>query len=582
MTAETSLGTKTSVPVDYGAEAFVEMLNANGVEYVFINSGSDTVAIQEAMAKFVSLGRRVPRAIVCPDEATAVAAAHGHFMISRKPQVVLVHVDAGTLQFGGNIHNAQRGRAGMILCAGRAPMTFDGEMAGTRDLWIHWTQEQRDQAGILRNFTKWDYEVRRTDSIQHVLQRGFQLASSEPPAPIYITLPREVLMERVSEVKVPDVNRHGPVTTPQADFAAINRAAELLAKARSPLILTAQSGRNQSSVSAIIELSELIAAPVVSQQVYMNFPTTHPMWAGVNPQPYLSDADVLLVIDQDVPYIPIHGRPRQDAQIIHIDIDPVKPTIPLWVFPADLLIHADSAKALPALVDSVSSVLTEAHRARIDERFGVIKAHAQNLKAEAVQLALSHSTRQPITPEWLSYCINQVIDEDTIFLDECVSNSVGLTTYLQRSVPGTFYKSGGSSLGWGLGAALGAKLAQPDKTVVTAVGDGTFIYGCPTSSLWAADVHGAPFLTVIYNNQVHYASKSTLIKGYPDSYASKTNNWVGLELSPSVDFAMLAQACRCYGEMVEQPGEVKPALERALEQVKAGRPAVLDVRIERP
>ena len=582
MTHQDSPATEVIVPAESGAEAFVEMLNANGVDYLFINSGTDIFPIQEAMAKFEATGRRTPRAILCPDEATAIAAAHGHFMISRRPQVVLVHVDAGTMQLGGGMHNAQRGRAGMVLCAGRAPMTFEGELEGTRSMSIHWIQEQLDQAGMLRNFTKWDYELRRTENIQHVMQRAFQLASSEPCGPVYLTLPREILMERMSHVRVLPVERHGAVTTPQADPAGLAAAAGTLVQAQSPLIITGQSGRNQATVASMTELAELIAAPVVTEPTHMNFPGTHPMWAGVSAHPYLESADVILAVDQDVPYIPAESRPRPDARIIHIDIDPVKPTIPLWVFPTDLLLHADSAKAVPALVEAVKERLGEPDRARIEERFQVIKDRRERQQQEAVQLALEHSTRTTVTPEWLSYCIGQVLDEDAIVLDECVTNSPAVANYVPRSQPGTYYKSGGSSLGWGLGAALGAKLACPDRMVVATVGDGSFIYGCPTSTLWAADVHGAPFLTVIYNNQLHHATKRSLRAAYPDGYASRTDSWIGMELGPSVDFAMLARSCRAYGETVRDPDQVSPALERAVDQVKGGTAAVLDVRIERP
>ena len=121
-----------------------------------------------------------------------------------------------------------------------------------------------------------------------------------------------------------------------------------------------------------------------------------------------------------------------------------------------------------------------------------------------------------------------------------------------------------------------------EKTVIATLGDGSFIYGCPTSTLWAADAYGAPFLCVIYNNQLHRATKLHLKDAYPDSYSARTDNWVGMDMAPSVDFSMVAQSCRAYGEVVEDPGQVKPALERALEQVNGGRMTVLDVRIECP
>ena len=183
-----------------------------------------------------------------------------------------------------------------------------------------------------------------------------------------------------------------------------------------------------------------------------------------------------------MPYIPAHGKPRPDARIIQIDIDPVKESIPLWVFPTDEMIHADSSKAVPALVKAIDALLTPADRARVDERYQLIKDRHERKRQQARELALSHAQRGSITPQWLSFCIGEAIDEHTILLDECVTNSGNVDTYIPRERPGTLYRSGGSSLGWALGAAMGTKLAQPESTVVTVVGDGSFIYGHPTST----------------------------------------------------------------------------------------------------
>lgn len=578
----TSDNSESRVNVETGGEAFVEMMNSNGVDYLFINSGTDTFPIQEGIAKLRDQGRPTPEVILCPDEGTAIAAAHGYFNVTRKPQVVLVHVDAGTMQLGGGMHNAQRGRAGIVLCAGRAPMTFEGEMTGGKDMNIHWIQEQRDQAGALRNFTKWEYELRRTENIQHIMQRAFQIAGSEPTGTVYVTLPREVLMERMDGMPAISANRHSAPTTPQADPQSLEDAARALVNARHPLIITAYSGRNQPTIEAMVELADAIGAPVASDPVHLSFPSNHPMYAGRSGQSYIQDADVILVVDQDIPYIPAHGKPNPDARIIHIDIDPVKESIPLWVFPTDDMIHADSSKAIPALVEAINGLMTPADKARVDERYQLIKDRHEKKRQDARELALSHAQRAPITPQWLSYCIGEAIDEDTILIDECVTNGGNVDTYIPRDKPGTLYRSGGSSLGWGLGGAMGTKLARPDSTVVAVVGDGSFIYGHPTSTLWAADVHNAPFLTVIYNNEVHNAAKQSLIRAYPDGVSVRQNNFVGVDLGPSVDYAMLARSCRAYGELVEDPSEVLPAMKRALEQVRGGKSAVLDVRLERP
>jgi len=570
------------VPVDLGAEAFVELLNAHEVDCIFLNSGTDTFPVQEAISKFSAQGRRTPRIIVCPDELVAISAAHGHYLVSGQPQVVLVHVDAGTMQLGGGLHNAQRGRIGVILCAGRAPLTLEGELPGSRNIWIHWIQEQIDQAASVRGFCKWDYELRRNESIHHVVDRAFQVASSQPAGPVYLSLPRELLMEDVEGVRIsPSKGNDAPVT-PVADPAALRVVAQQLAKAKNPLIITGHSGKSEAAVAGLTEVAELVGAPVVSSSSRMNLPTNHPLWAGISPSPYLSDADVILIIDCDVPYIPVEAKPAPEAKIYWIDMDPVKDSIPLFTFPADSRILADTEKALPALAELLKEAITSEDKEKIQKRSQAISLRHQERRENGRKAALALANQKPIATDWLTHCINQAIGQDTLVLDETVTNAPSVANALERTQPGSIFTSGGSSLGWGLGAGLGSKLAAPDREVVVLVGDGAFIYGCPTASLWAALAHGAPFLTVVFNNQMHHATKRSWLGAYPQGYGQSTGEFVGVDLTPSPDYSLLAKACQAYGELVEEPGEIPAALQRGLEAVKSGQAAVLDVRIQRP
>jgi acetolactate synthase-1/2/3 large subunit len=157
-----------------------------------------------------------------------------------------------------------------------------------------------------------------------------------------------------------------------------------------------------------------------------------------------------------------------------------------------------------------------------------------------------------------------------------------VTEYIQRSQVGTFFQHGGSGLGWSVGAALGAKLAAPDRLVVNLTGDGSFIYSAPLAALWAADVYRAPFLTVIFNNTMYNAPKRALMQGYKESYSARYNRWIGIDIVPSPNYRMVAESCRAYGETVSDPAEVTPAIGRALKAISNGQAAVLDVMIERP
>ncbi len=570
------------IPVDEGSEAFVELLNANEVDYIFLNPGTDTTPIQEALSKYQAQGKRAPQVITSLHEHQAMAAAHGHFVVSGKPQVVMVHVDCGTQNVGGALHQAWRGQAGVIFCAGRTPVTFDGEVRGGRNTPVHWIQETFDQASNVRGYVKWDYEIRRPDMISHALQRSFQIANSEPHGPIYLTMSREVLMEKTEKVKLLPKGQYRPAASPQADPFMLTEAAKLLIRADNPVILVALSGRHKEAVQPLVQLAELLAIPVVENRSRVNFPSQHPLHLGYYANPYLEKADVVLIIDNDVPYVISDVKLRPEVKIIQLDIDPIKETIPMWGFPVDLPIKADSSLALPALGQELAGLISAADKVKIETRRANLQAEHEAQRSRWKQIALDKSGQKPIAAEWLSYLVGQVISDDMIVTSEVVSDSVLVNQYLERNKPGTFFRSYGSSLGWGLAAGLGAKLAAPEETVVCLTSDGSFNYAHPIACLWAADVYKAPFLTVIFNNQCYYATKSAFKKTYADGFSLKTGEMIGTDIYPPPNYELVAKACRAYAETVENPSEILPALKRALEEVRSGRPAVLDVIIACP
>ena len=569
-----------AIPVANAAEAFVEMLVHNGVEYLFINSGTDTFPVQEAIARMMEQERPTPKLILCIDEVTAMFAAQGYFQVTGRPQVVLVHVDAGTAQIGGAYHDVQRDRSGVIVCAGRAPITIGGVRPGSKDMVIHWGQEQLDQHGIVRTFVKWDYELRTVDSINWVVQKAFQVASSEPAGPVYLTLPRELLMTEMDELQLPPAARHAKPVAPAPDPDAIATLAEWLVDAERPLIIAGTPGRHPEAVATLTELAETLGAPVAGAvHTRLNLPTRHYLNAMTCGAPAVSEADVILVLDHDVPWVPDEQTLEPGARVGWIDIDPSKDTIPLWTFPADLLIHAASRKALPALLDAVRERLTAAARERAAARNERYRANTERRRAEIAHRVEALADKRPIDPLYVAACLEQALDDETIVVNEGMSGGAPFNVYTDRRVPGSVFGSGGSSLGYGLGASVGVKLAAPDKTVVCLEGDGAFIFARPTSAFWAAEKYNLPFLTVIYNNSSHYATRNSWNKWYPDGAGPRNDNYVAVDIDPSPDYDVLVQACRGYGERVDDPAEVLPALRRALARVQQGQAAVLDVRI---
>ena len=566
-------------PPAEAAEAYVRALVAQGVTCLFMNPGTDTIPIQEALSKLEQLGEPVPRTILCLFELVALAAAHGYYAATGEAQAVLVHVDVGTQNLGGMVHNAQRGRAAVLISAGRTPYTTDATQRGTRDTYIHWLQEQFDQHGIVRNYVKWDYELRRADQMGEVIGRAFQIAASDPPGPAYLTLAREVLMTPADNIAIPTREQTRPARLGAGDPDALSDVAARLVRSERPLVLPSTTGRTRRGFDALVRLAELLALPVVERRERTNFPSSHPLHQGYQPGPYVAAADVILVLDQDVPYIPTQVVPKASATIVQIDVDPVKERIPLWSFPVTMPIRADSSRALELIADYAADLLTAADRTRIEARRKDLTVRHHDRIASREAAALKVRGAAPIAAEWLGYCLGQLKREapECIFVDESLTSTPALWNYVDTDEPESIYGSGGSSLGWGLGAALGIKLARPDRPVVLSTGDGSFVFGEPLAALWASQINKAPILAVIFNNSCYNANKSPLVSAYPQGYSVTGKQFVGTDLLPAPRYDLLAPVVGAVGERVEDPNEVLPALRRGLEHVRAGRSVILDV-----
>lgn len=584
MRNELNGGDATRTEVVEAAETYVGALLAHGVEYLFLNPGTDTLPIQEALSKLEQRGAPVPRTVLCLFETVALAAAHGYYAATGRPQAVLVHVDVGTQNLGGMLHNAQRGRAAVLIAAGRSPYTTDPQQRGTRDTHIHWLQEQFDQHGIVRNFVKWDYELRRPDQMEEAIARAMQIASSDPPGPVYLTLPREVLMAPASGGARLTPAEAPPARIGAGDPDALREVAGLLVRSERPLVLTCTTGRTRAGFEGLRRLAELLALPVVERPDRTNFPTTHGLHQGFDPSPLLASADVVLVLDSDVPYIPTQVRPAAEATVIQIDLDPVKDRIPLWSFPLSRAIRADTGRALDLLADHAGERLTDRDRQRIERRRTALAAQHDERRAAWKADAERVRDARPIAREWLGACIGQLHREhpECLLVDESLTSSRALWRALDVEAPATMFGSGGSGLGWGIGGAVGIKLAQPDRPVLLLVGDGSFVFGEPLAALTAARAAGAPILVVVFNNGCYNATKEPLKGHYPEGYSVRGNRFVAVDLTPAPRYDLLGPVVGAAGERVEDPRELLPALRRGLDCVRGGQSMILDIILSRP
>src|SRR5271157_2233528 len=282
-------------PTRIAAEDYLETLASHGIEYLFVNPGTDFAPIVEAFSRAARGNRAVPTPMVVPHENAAVGMAHGVTMITGRPQAVMVHTNVGTANGINMLIDASRDRIPMLFTSGRTPLTESGP-SGTRSAYIHSAQEMFDQAGMLREIVKWDYELRRGDQVADAVDRAMTLATASPAGPVYLSLPREVLGEPAAGLDAaPRARPHAPYPSP----ADIERLADWIAEARAPLIITSSAGRHPEDSVALARLAERFALPVVgSSPRHFVLPSSHPMYMGTTVGGLLPDADLVIALDQ--------------------------------------------------------------------------------------------------------------------------------------------------------------------------------------------------------------------------------------------------------------------------------------------
>ncbi len=476
----------------------------------------------------------------------------------------MLHVNVGTANAICGLINAYRMNIPLLLLAGRTPLTEHGSVAqGTRSRHIHWAQEMFDQAGMLRELVKWDYELRVADEAEVVVDRAISLARSAPEGPVYLTIPREVLAAPAAPSTAPP--RAAPSGVRHPDPEAVRRAAELLAGAENPLIVTSDVGRSPDAARLLADLANAQAIPVVTHVPrYLCLADDHPMHLDYEPSPHVGGADVILVLDCDVPWIPATDPVRADTAVIHLAEDPLYTRYPVRGFPSELSIAADPAAALAALAEAMAGADADrvaARRATVAAARGEVRERWRGAQARA-------RGASPIQPAWLSACVGEVVAGDAILINE-----MGIAPqHAAITRPGGYFgapPSGG--LGWGLGAALGAKLAAPEKLVVAAIGDGSYFFGNPLAAHYCSRAYDLPILFIIANNAGWGAVRRATRDMYPDGKAAASNEIPLSRIDPAPDYQGVIETCGGHGERVTDPAALPEALARARDIVVGER-----------
>jgi acetolactate synthase-1/2/3 large subunit len=555
------------------ASHLMRAARACGAEIIFTNLGSDHPAFIQAFAELEGCADS-PAVICCPHEMTALSAAHGHAMLSRRAQLVLVHVDVGTQNLGSSVHNAARGRVPAVIIAGLSPVTLDGDKPGTRTEYIHFTQDTSAQTDIVRPYMKWMYELRAATAVDDVVARAFQIAHSEPQGPVYLTGGREIWEEAVHDLPVTAANSP-PATLGGLPPEGLDRVWAALRSARRPLCITSHLGRQEEAVPRLVALSERIGLPVqeVSPQA-MNFPGDHPHHAGYERNRHVAQADCIIVLDCDVPWMPQQVRPAPGTPVFVIDLDPLKEDLGLWRFPTAASYRADAVHVLDQLNARAGAEAVDlpAERREWLRAVRAVRPPATVRSGETITV--------PMVGDALVALIDAHAADEAIVLMECPTSAPALLPRLRMRRPGSFHASGGSGLGWGINAAIGAKLARPQSTVISLVGDGSYLFGVPSSTYWVSRAYDAPTLTVIFNNGGWNAPKRSNDLVHADGGPAGRSDRYWITVTRDARLADIAAAAgQAEAFVAAQPGSLLDILQQALQTVQGGRSAVVDVRL---
>ena len=566
-------GREFRMPAQQAAEAMMASMKLNGIDRLWFVSGTELAFFQETVVKHKALGRPVPELMTMTHENAALAAACGETAITRRPSATAFHVECGLINAGGAIHNADRGRYPVLITSGYPPSAESGSVPGARNSYIQWYQQIRDQGELLRQYTRWDHKLAAHDNAGFVISRAVQVMTSEPRGPAYLALPREAAMAPIEMARFPLAEQLGTAGTPAGDRNELRRAAQWLLESENPVICVSRCGEDPATVPMLQELAELLGARVMADPFRMSIPGRHPLMRGapgVAPTP--RDTDCLLILETVVPWQPWVFRP--DAKkIIRLAIDPIERMTPLYDFPSDLSITADSAKALPVLIEELRSQMTGDQKRRCQARLERYQAEGRQRQEAAVEAAGADRARGLVSPQWVSFQIGQTLDPETIITHELVDYSM-----FNRSRPGTLIGNGGSSIGFAAPAAVGVKVAAGDRPVVACIGDGSWMFGNPQVTVWSSAFHRAPVLFVVWNNRGYRTGTAEVLRTYPEGFSAKENDLTGGWFDPCPNYSGEAAASGAYGEKVTDPNEVAPAIRRALAAMERDRvPAVLDM-----
>jgi thiamine pyrophosphate-dependent acetolactate synthase large subunit-like protein len=556
-----------------GGELVVAQAKAAGAEYMFTNPGSFEVGLFDAFIDTPGI-----QLIMGLHEGIVVSMADGYHKVSRKPAFVNVHVIAGTAQMAGQLYNSSRDGSALVITAG----------LNDNELWnddvLLGPSPGYDQKEIPRQFTKICWEARRAESLPMMLRRAFKVAATDPGGPVYLAMAHYALETKGAKAQILPAERFLIRPRVRPDAANVTEAARLLVEAKRPLVLVGDDVWKSGAQAEMVSFAQKLGLPVAmaGTQAFRNFPVRHPHYLGnfsLGSDYVRRGVDLLLFVgarDLGGKVIPQGAESPAGAKIVRVGID----TSAMGRTQAtDVAVVGDVKDALQDLSAAVDSLLTKQRQGNLSAgRFEQYRAQASDTRSQSRTAAARNAGKKPIHPDELGAVMARTLDPDAIVVSENLTGRYDAFNFGFRENEQTFIGNAGLGLGWGVGAATGAKLAAPDRQVVCSIGDGSVMYSA--SGFWTQARYGIPVLTVVWNNQ-NYQTVRLAYHDYKGRMAS-SGHYAGMYLGdPDIDFAKLAASQGVKGEKVEDPAALEAALKRGIAATRDGKPYLVDVAISR-
>ncbi|HLH90074.1 MAG TPA: thiamine pyrophosphate-dependent enzyme [Xanthobacteraceae bacterium] len=548
-----------------GKRAFLDLLKQEGVDMMFGNPGTTELPLMDAFAVEHDI-----RYILGLQEAAIMALADGYAQASGKLAVLNFHVAPGLGNAMGMLYDAQKAATPMLVTAGQQ----DQEYIVTEPIL------SADLPRLARPFVKWADEVHRVSDLPRLVHRAVKTALAPPTGPVFLSLPGDILKDE-GDLDLMAPTRIAPRV--RGDAAAIAAAAEILAQAKHPVIIAGDAVAQSRAHAELVELAELLGAPVYAEFVpnTASFPSSHPLFRGqmLRTQPGVRQAldacDALFSVGGDLFTwsLPSKVDPIPPGmRLVHLDTDP-------WEigknYPAEAAILGDPKATLPELTAAIRERMTSAARGAARDRLKTASDANAALREALKSKARSLATQVPVQPLALLEAIGEMLPRDAVVIEEALSSAPGIRSLIRSDDPQSYFGLRGGGIGWGLPAAIGAKLALPDRPVVGLIGDGSAMY--TIQALWTAAHYRIPVTFVILNNTSYRILKQRLhaLRGL----AEQADTYVGMELvDPPVDFVGLA---RSLGINAERAKTVHESTDLVAKGVKSDTALLIDVALDR-